>query len=129
MRWLLIIPVLLLFLSHFPVKMEMKMPSPPVTVKEKPGCCKKNENRKTVCHKKDSPDPVSSSPLSSKDCPLQTGATCVCICFLQYTAPEQALNLFEFNMPDRDACYTGYIHQIRKDPLLPGPWQPPDILS
>ena len=88
------------------------------------GCCKKNENMEGVCHK-----PKESPGESKKDhCPQpKNERSCICICCFQYAAPELQLIKFGDSASVFDIAYNLLTHRRWLDPLLAGPWQPPDL--
>jgi hypothetical protein len=156
-KFLLVIPALMLFLSNIPFihKMDMKEM---MAVMKKSGCCKKQQAGEVkACHSEvkapapkpscgmaaeepascHSPGNTSPAPGESaknlpgapedEKCPVQH-ATCVCICCFQYAAPDQVAAKLQFGLAGNNNNLAGYLQQHWKDPHLTAPWQPPDLV-
>lgn len=141
MRFLLVIPVFVLFLSNMPFIQEMPMDRMMAIMKEQEKqeeekCCKnaaaaeksscgmeaadpEPEPEPMACHPGNMPDDGSCQP---------TGTTCICICVFQFAAPEQDIRSFQFDTDDLLAGRTGYLQLKWKDPHIASPGQPPDHL-
>jgi hypothetical protein len=132
MRFLSIIPALLLFLSNVPVTMEMKMPEAPVMAKTEKGCCKKSESKAGTCHMKmtdAAPAKACDHQKSQKSCNQpSTSATCICTCLFQFTAPAPNILPFQASLTAIDGMYAGFLQQNYNDPHLAVPGQPPDLI-
>ena len=98
MRYLLLIPALLLFLSYIPFVRK-------VEVKEM-ACCKKMKSE-GKCMKQD--------------------ASCIAIGGFQYIAPDQISEKLQFGIDINLGELPGYIQHNWNDPQLSAPWQPPDV--
>jgi hypothetical protein len=88
------------------------------------GCCNKQGNMEGICKK-----PAHEQENSHQDqCPKPTAdRNCICICIFQYIAPDQVLISFEHNASSNLSNYNILRDQHWRDPLLAGPWQPPDM--
>jgi hypothetical protein len=133
-RYFLLIPALVLFLSNIPFvhKMDMKEI---VAAMKKSGCCKKEADTKSACDmaektvsQKSSCHKPEKQPCDpdTKKCDMQD-ATCVCICCFQYAAPDQVAARLQFGLAIKNSDLAGFLQQHWKDPHLRAPWQPPDV--
>jgi len=137
MRFLLLIPVFVLFLSSVPFIQVM-----PVEVKvvlaekqEEKNCCKKKKqavSEPPSCHKAEH---ATSKPMACHPgtMPVEgscqpSGANCICVCLFQFTAPENDFKAFQLDPANPLAGRTGYLEQEWKDPHIDSPGQPPDYL-
>ena len=127
MRWLLSIPVLLLFFSNVPVTMEMKMDVVQVKEPQSSGCCKKDESVKGTCHKPVKKTCHADAAPAQQSCNKEAAASCVCTCLFQYTAPAQAFSPYKFSRLAIQPVKTGYLSIKYMAPFPPAPWQPPDF--
>jgi hypothetical protein len=133
MRFLLLIPVCVLFLSNVPFIQEMPMESMMAMVQkqEEKDCCKKTtEEEPKSCHSqpasKPGPMACASGTMPVKGSCQPSGASCICICVFQFAAPTQDLKLFQFIPVNILAGRTGYLQVKWKDPHIASPGQPPD---
>lgn len=128
MRFLLIIPALLLFLSNIPFMQRMDMGAPA----KKSGCCKKKEASKGTCHMQDEKPQQKENSCHKEDqdrkCSKQTESTCVCTCFFHFTAPDQIVARPQFNCNSVQQSLAVYFLHHWKDPHLAVQGQPPDQL-
>jgi hypothetical protein len=133
MRFLLLIPVFVMFLSNVPFIQEMPMEKMLAMVEEQEekDCCKKTTGEEPKsCHTQPEPDP---EPMAchAGTIPVQgacqpSGANCVCIFVFQFTAPAQDIKLFQFKPVNMLAGRTGYLQVKWNDPHIASPGQPPD---
>ena len=145
MKWLLLIPAFMLFLSNVSFTVEMKMTDKSAMTATIEGCSKKSS-----CHKKMQQEacPAMSSlsvggemlcamkseeSSNSAKCPpgkpcKGTDATCICICSFQFSAPAPILEDFQFTLTEIPSKYTGFLSLKWKDPHITAPWQPPDVV-
>ena len=128
MRWLLLIPIMLLFLSNVPVTMEMKMAAEPAEAAAQSGSCSKGESVKTTCHKPGKDACPSNAPKGNTTCHPPANATCICTCLFQYAAPTPVLIPFQFAAHDATGNKTGFLSLPYQAPYLAVPWQPPDMI-
>ncbi|HEY0678398.1 MAG TPA: hypothetical protein VGD17_08930 [Chitinophagaceae bacterium] len=148
MRFFLIIPAMLLFLSNIPFIHKMDMKEMMASMK-KEGCCKSEQSSKPAesgsCHNDESAKSCKMesesqiSPVSSEDqedpgdgeqkeCGMQTATSCVCICCFTFAAPDQPDAKLLFGCSDTQQMLADYFQKNWKDPHLAIPWQPPDVL-
>jgi len=129
MRFLLFIPVIVLFLSNVPFTAEMRMEKMMAQMQEKDKCCKKNDPaRKGSCHAAESNAPMPQEDGPSKECCQRTETTCHCTCCFHFAAPFHEVNSPQFGIDDHSALQTGFIPAHWKDPHIAAPGQPPDVL-
>lgn len=143
MKWLLVIPSLMLFLSNvsFTVEVKMTVKSAATTSEgyNKKGSCHRNMPKncpmqsivstggEMVCAMKAESDPGKQECPSGKPC-KNNEPTCICICSFQYSAPAPIMEDFQFAIADLSSNYTGFLSLKWKDPHLDAPWQPPDLV-
>lgn len=130
MRFLLLIPVFVLFLSNVPFIQEMPVEKMMAIIEkqEEKGCCKKNAmDEEKSCHSQAEPQPEP-GPMSCHPGKLPvegacqpSGANCICICVFQYAGPAQDIKLFQFNPINTLAGHTGYLQVKWKDPHIASP--------
>jgi hypothetical protein len=137
MRFLLVIPAFLLFLSNVPFIHKMDREEM-MAVMKKDGCCRKSESKKgscgaaamkeekSSCGKQEQSKKCSSDDKGEMQCGMQNESTCICICCFQFAAPDQLSNRFQFGYDDLQQSLAVYLQLNWKDPLLSLPWQPPD---
>lgn len=133
MKFLLVIPAFLLFLSNIPFVHEMDRKEMMAAMTEE-GCCKKSESMKGSCEsaEKSCSAPAEEKSCSSeeeKQCGMQTESTCICICCFQVAAPDQLGSKLQFGINDSPQSLAFYQQKNWKDPQLALPWQPPDVLT
>lgn len=116
MKYLLVIPVLALFLSNIPIKMEMPMP----VAKKKPGCCMMKHKEKMSCR-------ADKAPADKTGC-CNTGSMCTYSCCLQVLAPAQPFAKFNFRLPVEKILNGFYLQANWTNPFIDGPLQPPDTV-
>jgi hypothetical protein len=133
MRFLLLIPVFVMFLSNVPFIQVMPMEKMLAMVEEQEekDCCKNTtEEAPKSCHAQpeSQPGPMAchqgTMPVDGACQP--SGANCVCICVFQFAAPAQDLKLFQFKPVNMLEGRTGYLQVKWKDPHIASPGQPPD---
>jgi hypothetical protein len=148
-KFLFVIPALMLFLSNVPLvhKMDMKQM---MAAMKKNGCCKKKAEPAPACHntgempaEKPSCNAPGAEEPSHHACNMhghqqdndkkagkcaKQDTTCVCICCFQYAAPGQVAAKLQFGLAEQDNGLAGYVQQNWKNPHLTGPWQPPDVI-
>lgn len=137
MRFFLLIPVCILFLSNVPFTQEVPMEKMMAMMKkqEEEKCCKNSTAEKQKsCHSEPQPEPEP-APMACHNGTMPvdgacqpTGSTCVCICVFQFAAPAQDLKIFQFNPENFLAGRTGYVDLKWKDPHIASPGQPPDFI-
>jgi hypothetical protein len=118
-RYLLLIPVIAIFLSNVPLKMEMNMPAQEV----KEECCSGEAQEEMSCH----PEPEATE-AEDDGCCSKKETTCVCFCCFQLAAPLHAISKYRFANNDNSQVYGLYQHPSWKNPWLDGPLQPPDTV-
>jgi hypothetical protein len=113
MKFFLLIPVLALFLSNVPFKMEMSIPADmneetcAMEMQEQMQCsADEAENEEENCCKKES--------------------TCVCIYCFQVLAPVQSISKFRFQITEEKSLNGFYLQSYWSNPFIDGPLQPPD---
>jgi hypothetical protein len=113
MKFLLLIPVVALFLSNVPFKLEMSMPSDageescPMDQQEMMKCSSDESPKEEGCCKKES--------------------TCVCFYGFQLLAPAQHISKFSFQVPKEKSLHGLYLQLRWNNPFIAGPLQPPDV--
>lgn len=148
MRYFLLIPAMLLFLSNIPFIHKMDVKEMMAAMEEK-GCCKKKQaSNEGECKMEDMQPPAepalqhgpschaerNATPPTEKACDDDAGkcekpdATCVCVCCFQYAAPDQFTAKMQFGLGDNKYSLSGFIQNNWKDPHLTAPWQPPDSM-
>ena len=143
MKWLLVIPSLMLFLSNVSFTVEMKMPEKSgMAISE--GCHRNGsctgempdncpmqsmvlQGGEPMCAMKVKNGPCKQDGPSSKPC-KNSEPTCICILCFQYSAPAPILEDFQLAIADLSSNYTGFLSLKWKDPHLAAPWQPPDLV-
>jgi hypothetical protein len=113
MKFLLVIPVLALFLSNVPFKLEM--PVPPGAVEES---CPMNKQEKMKCSRDESP--------KDEGC-CKKESTCVCFYGFQLLAPTQLISRFSFQVTKEKRLDGLYLQLRWNNPFIDGPLQPPDV--
>lgn len=138
MRFLLFIPVLVLFLSNVPFVQRMPMEQALMIMRDSKECgsgseCGRNADYvkasctpeaadcDTACDSK----PVTEDDASNQCQPPET--ECVCICCFQYVAPFQPLINYTFSISLPETNSGIFIVGHVKDPHVAAPWQPPDM--
>lgn len=116
MRFLLVIPVFVLFLSNVPFIQEMPMEEMMARMEEE--SCPMNKPEAS-CHPGEMPEENSCQ---------RTDATCICICFFQYAAPANDIKTFQFEPANEPSGRTGYLQVKWNDPHIASPGQPPDFV-
>jgi hypothetical protein len=114
-KYLLLIPIIGLFLSNVPLKMEMTI------VKKKTaqhcGMMKESEAPCKMMNEK-----------STKACCRDKETTCVYFCCFQLVAPALNVNGIEFNLPQPVSIYNSYRQLQWNDPYISAPLRPPDAV-
>jgi hypothetical protein len=127
MRWFLVIPACILFLSNIPFISEMKMEDMPgmrMPVAEE-GCCAKMKDQPMTCEK--STMLSTSAAENQKSCSPTDAASCICISCFQFVASAPVWQPFKMHTPKVAMHYTGFLLSPWKNLPVPPPWQPPDI--
>jgi hypothetical protein len=114
-KYLLLIPIIGLFLSNVPLKMEM----PIVKKKTSQGC---------AMMKQEEPSCKMMNEKSSKGCCQEKETTCVYFCCFQLIAPVLNINGIEFNLPESVSVYNAYRTLQWNDPYISAPLRPPDAV-
>jgi hypothetical protein len=136
MRFLLLIPVFVMFLSNVPFIQEMPMEKMMAIMEkqEEEKCCKNStEEEVNSCHTPSTPgpepEPMTCHPgtVPVEGTCLPTGSTCICICVFQFAATHE-IKLIQFGAAATDAGHTGYLEVKWKDPHIVSPGQPPDFI-
>jgi hypothetical protein len=127
MRWLLVIPAWILFLSNIPFVREIKMDDMPVmaTSSSGKGCCAKNKGQKMTCKK--SVMLSIAQPDNQKSCSRATDTSCICISCFQFIASAPVWQPFKMHSPRVAMNYTGFLLSKWKNLPVSPPWRPPDI--
>ena len=134
MKYFLVIPALLLFLSNIPFIHTMDREEMMAAMK-KDGCCKKSGDSKKTCEPpakschKPAKEEKPCKDGKEKQCGMMNESTCICICCFQFAAPDQLGSKFQFGIKDLQQSLAIYLQQTWKDPQLALPWQPPDLIS
>src|SRR5215211_6413769 len=109
MRFLLFIPVLVLFLSNVPIIQSIPMEKAMVmmdgneTCGQKKECNRNTENLKATCSFEESDcdksceDETAVKDPANDNCCEKTAASCICICCFQYCAPVNTITEYTFN--------------------------------
>jgi hypothetical protein len=137
MRFILVIPVLVLFLSNVPFIQEMPMEAMMAMMdeQEQEECHKsssRGEEVETSCSmstadkKPAKPMACNAADMPDEGACQPSGANCICICVFQFAAPTQDIKAFHIFSIDKLAGYTGYLQLKWKDPHIASPGQPPD---
>ena len=112
MRFLLLVPVVALFLSNIPFEMEMTVPAETVM-------CSMDQQESMEC----SPEPVSPE---ENCCKKET--TCICFYCFQILAPGHSIPKYRFSLGQEKHLDGFYLEQNWMNPFIDGPLQPPDVV-
>lgn len=115
MKCFLLIPVLALFLSNVPFKVEMAVSA---GMDEESCAVEKQEEMK--CSAKE-------TATEQEGC-CKKESTCVCFFCFQVLAPVQALSKFRFQIVEENSLYGFYRQRAWNNPYIDGPLQPPDLV-
>ena len=139
MRFFLIIPVLVLFLSNVPFVQKIPLEKALSIMRENETCGKErkcgrtSENtdmdcslEKSTCGKTCSQEKFIIDTAS--ECCPDTETTCVCIYCFQYTAPVHVITEYKFNCEISSRTAPIFIVGLIKDQYIGAPWQPPDTI-
>jgi hypothetical protein len=119
MRFLLIIPILALFLSNIPLEMEMTMPAEDM----KEECCMKEQKEQSHCSMKEKEEKI-----DMKGCCEKKETTCLCFCCFQIVAPGMNLVKMSFNPSESISLYNFYKQLNWSNPFISGPLRPPNTV-
>jgi len=114
MRFVLIIPVLALFLSNIPLKIEIT----PVSKETLEKCCSKKQKDVLSCQKLHQP--------RKKLCCETKDSGCSFFSCFQVTSPALTLTKFNFSLPEDSRKYCSYKTCSWTNPYIKSPFQPPD---
>lgn len=126
MRFLVIIPVFVLFLANMPFIHEMPMKAK-MCMDEEETTCMMNMSESTS--KSCMPGKEPAAPGDTKEgCCNRGETTTTCICVFTFAAPVQEIKTFQAHAFDCISGRTGYIQLKWKDPHIASPGQPPDFV-
>ena len=138
MRFLLIIPVLVLFLSNVPIIQKMPLAEAVVMMARNEGCAKQkecsrnSENLKASCSAEESDcdkdckeKNKAMDPDTQNSCE-KTATSCICIYCFQYAAPINIITEYTFNCSFSSNTAHAFIPARIGDPHTCAPWQPPE---
>jgi hypothetical protein len=140
MRFLLTIPVLILFLSNVPFVQQIPIEQAIAMMQENEACalaqeCRRGSGNLDASCNVEEPGcsqtcADESTPLTTTDdeCCQQSGATCVCIVCFQYAAPVHSITEYLFYSSSLANSRHAYLVRHIKDPHIGAPWQPPDLV-
>lgn len=125
MRFLVIIPVFVLFLANMPFIHEMPMQAKSCMDAEEEETCmmKMSESSARSCL----PGKEAAGPEDANEgCCNRGETTTTCICVFTFAAPAQDIKTFQVHAFNTISGRTGYLQLKWKDPHIASPGQPPD---
>ena len=136
MRFLLLIPVLTLFLSNVPFVRTIPVEAAQMMIvnNECPStndqCRRNTENISATCSVGDTGCENSCTAdgkeQEDSECSIPE-SDCVCICCFQYVAPLHSMVDYHFHYEISASTISSFIAGIMKDEYVGAPWQPPDL--
>jgi hypothetical protein len=129
MRWLLAIPVFILFMSNVPFIKQMKMAGMPARsiAKAASSGCSKSSVQNTSCKKTGTK--LSLNQTNKKKSCTPSQSSCVCVTCFQFAAPAPVWQQYKFIIPQTVINFTGFLASQWKSLSVSPPWLPPDIVS
>ncbi len=127
MRFLVIIPAFILFLSNMPFTHEMPMEAKMAKTDKEPACSMMQTGEQVERSCMPGKKPFVDESTGKGCCKHDETTNSTCICIFAYTAPVNDIRIFQLDAVDDMHSQTGYLQLIWKDPHIASPGQPPDF--